>query len=329
MARSAVQLDRGSMTTAPTTRRSLSLVDLASLLYLGAVWGAAFLFFRIAAPEVGAVWAAEIRLLIGASILLVIAGRSTLDAVRRRPGTFLLVGALFSAVPFILISVAEVTLPAGFTSLLNAATPLFTAGIAIAFLGQRISGRVAAGLGVGVGAVLVLVGWSSFDTTPATLLAVAAGLGAPLNYAIAGNFVRARLADVGPLPLATGMLTAGAVVALPVAILSGPPAMPAADGIASLVAIGTLSTAFAWPVFFRVLRRTTATAASTATFIVPAFALTWGTLLLGEPVGPGLVLGFALILASLVLVLGIRPAVPSLPVRPVARLRAVMSATLR
>jgi drug/metabolite transporter (DMT)-like permease len=82
-------------------------------------------------------------------------------------------------------------------------------------------------------------------------------------------------------------------------------------------------------VFFRVLRRTTATAASTATFIVPAFALTWGTLLLGEPVGPGLVLGFALILASLVLVLGIRPAVPSLPVRPVARLRAVMSATLR
>ncbi|MFL5642482.1 MAG: EamA family transporter, partial [Chloroflexota bacterium] len=68
-----------------------------------------------------------------------------------------------------------------------------------------------------------------------------------------------------------------------------------------------LSTAVAWPIFFRVLRRTTPTAASTATFIVPAFALMWGSLVLAEPIGAGLLLGFALILASLMLVLGILP----------------------
>ena len=51
-------------------RPSFSIIDLGSLLYLGAVWGAAFLFFRIAAPQVGAVWAAEIRLAIGAAVLL-------------------------------------------------------------------------------------------------------------------------------------------------------------------------------------------------------------------------------------------------------------------
>jgi drug/metabolite transporter (DMT)-like permease len=251
------------------------------------------------------VWAAEIRLAIGAAILVLIAGASTLRVARGRVASFLIVGALFSAVPFTLISIATLTLPAGFTALLNAATPLFTAAIAVAFLGNQVSTRVVAGLAVGVLAVIVLVGWSPLEPGPKTLLAVAAGLGAPASYAVAGNFVRARLSDVPPLQLATGMLVGGAVVALPVALLSGAPGTPRLDAIVSLVAVGTLSTALAWPVFFRVLRRTTPTAASTVTFVVPAFALTWGGIVLGEHIGASLVVGFGLILVSLVLVLGI------------------------
>jgi drug/metabolite transporter (DMT)-like permease len=296
------------MTAQPSpSRRPLSIVDLGSLLFLGAVWGAAFLFLRIAAPEVGPVWAAEIRLAIGAAVLLVVAGRATARVVRDRVASFLIVGALFSAVPFTLISYATLTLPAGFTALLNAATPLFTAAIGVAFMGQQIGWRVAAGLAVGVVAVIVLVGVSPLEPGPTTILAVAAGLGAPASYAIAGNLVRARLAGVGATELATGMLTAGAVLALPVALLTGAPGMPATDGLISLVAVGTLSTAIAWPIFFRVLRRTTPTAASTVTFIVPAFALTWGSILLAEPIGIGLLVGFGLILVSLTLVLGIVP----------------------
>jgi drug/metabolite transporter (DMT)-like permease len=82
--------------------------------------------------------------------------------------------------------------------------------------------------------------------------------------------------------------------------------------------VGILSTALAWPVFFRVLRRTTPTAASTVTFIVPAFALTWGSIVLAEPVDAGLLVGFGLILVSLVLVLGIGPAVRPLVLRRAA-----------
>src|SRR6478735_8945891 len=315
-------VDHGAMhaPTAPA-RRSLSLVDLGSLLFLGAVWGAAFLFLRVASPEVGPVWAAEVRLVIGAAILLVVAGRSTLRVARGRMGTFLIVGALFSAVPFTLIAFATLTLDAGFTSLLNAATPLFTAAIAVAFMGQRISARVAAGLAVGVVAVIVLVGWSPLEPGVTTILAVAAGLGAPLSYAVAGNFARARLADIEPLEVATGMVTAGALVALPVALLSGVPHGLALDGAISLLAVGVLSTALAWPIFFRVLRQTTPTAASTATFIVPAFAIAWGSIVLAEPVGVGLLIGFGLILVSLVLVLGIKP-----PKRPSWRASSVVVA---
>ena len=294
-------------TTAPAARSPLSVVDFASLLFLGAVWGGAFLFLRIAAPEVGPAWAAEIRLAIGAAVLVAVAGPATFRIVRGRVTTFLIVGALFSTVPFTLIAIATVTLPAGFAALLNAATPLFTAVIAVAFMGQRISVRVAAGLALGVMAVVVLVGWSPLEPGATTALAIVAGLGAPMSYAVAGNFARARLADVEPLELATGMVTAGALVALPVALLSGTPGALRLDGAASLLAVGVLSTAVAWPIFFRVLRHTTPTAASTATFIVPAFAIAWGSIVLAEPVGLGLVVGFGLILVSLMLVLGITP----------------------
>src|SRR3954462_15330082 len=118
------------MTALPArTTRSLSILDFGSLLFLGAVWGAVFLFMRIAAPQAGPVWAADIRLLIGAAVLLAIAGRRTLAVVRGRVTSFLIVGALFSALPFTFIAIATVTLPAGISALLNAATPLFTAAI--------------------------------------------------------------------------------------------------------------------------------------------------------------------------------------------------------
>jgi drug/metabolite transporter (DMT)-like permease len=302
------------------SRRPLSFVDLGSLLYLGAVWGAVFLFMRIAAPQVGPVWAADIRLLIGAVVLVAIAGRRTLPIVRGRATSFLIVGALFSAVPFTFIAIATVTLPAGFAALLNAATPLFTAAIGMAFLGNRPSARLIAGLVVGVVAVIVLVGWSPLEPTMTTILAVAAGLGAPASYALAGNYVRAKMHDVEPTELATGMVTAGAVLALPVAILSGAPGTPNLEGIASLVGVGVLSTALAWPVFFRVLRHTSATAASTVTFIVPAFALAFAAIVLGEAVGPELVVGFGLILVSLSLALGIVPQVRVPLMARVARL---------
>jgi drug/metabolite transporter (DMT)-like permease len=284
---------------------------MSMLLFLGAVWGGAFLFFRIAGPEVGPIWAAEIRVVIGAAILALIAGRRTFEIARRRPRQFLIVGATFSAIPFSFIAFAALTLPTGFGALLNASTPLFTALLGVAILGQRLSTRTMSGLGIGLAAVFVLVGWSPLELGPELLLAVAAALGASLSYAIAGTYVRRSLSDVGGVELATGQLAFGALVLLPFAIASGAPGVPSHAGAVSLAILGSVSTALAWPIFFRVLSRNTPTVASTVTFIVPAFAIAWGGIVLGEPVGAGLVAGFGLILVSLVLVLGVKVPLPA------------------
>lgn len=292
-------------TTRRGAPRGVSAQDLGSLLFLGAVWGGAFLFLRIAAPQVGPLWAAEVRIGIAALILLAVAGPRTWRTARGRIGSFAVVGLLFSAVPFSLIAFGSLTLPAGFGALLNASTPLFTALVSAVWLGAHLGRRAMIGLGIGVAAVVVLVGWSPLPMSPETLVAVVAILGAAFSYALAGTFVRRRLHDVSGLELATGQLTTGALILLPFAIVGGAPGAAGPDAIGSLVAVAVLSTAAAWPVFFRVLQHTTPTAASTVTFIVPAFGIAWGAIFLAEPVGPSLVVGFGLVLVSLALVLNL------------------------
>jgi drug/metabolite transporter (DMT)-like permease len=124
-----------------------------------------------------------------------------------------------------------------------------------------------------------------------------------------------RRRDVRP----TTQLTAGAVLLLPVAVASGAPGTPSFGALVALVAVGTLSTALPWPIYMRLLSETTPTIASTVTFVVPAFAIAWGSMVLSEPIGPELVAGFGLVIVSLVLVTGIQVAIPPLDVR--SRLR--------
>ena len=253
----------------PTTARSVSLAHLVTLLFLGAVWGGSFLFLHVAGTEVGPVWAAEIRIAIGALVLLAIFGRRTWAVARPRLGTFLIAGAAFSAIPFSLIAISVQTLPVGLGAILNASTPLFTALLGIVWLGERMSIRLLVGLLTGFAAVALLVGWSPLDADLATLVAVAAALGAALSYAFAGTFVRRRLPGVGGTEIATAQLAAGALVLLPFAIATGAPGTPSPTGLLALLMVGTVSTALPWPIFFRLLGSTTATVASSVTFVVP------------------------------------------------------------
>ena len=301
------------MSQQPSSTSRVGIGDLASLVYLGAVWGAAFLFFRVASPEVGPVWTAEIRIALAGTMIGAFIGPRRLLALRPHTMKLAIVGATFSAIPFSLLAFATLTLPGSLASLLMATTPLFTAIVGAVWLRQGLSARVIAGLVIGFGTVVFLLGGNGTSAIgPATLAAFGAGLLAAFSYAIAGTYVRRSTGGIAPLDLAAGQLLSGAVVLLPVAILSGPPGALRLDGAVSLVLMALVSTALAWPLFFRVSARTNATVASTATFIVPLFGIVWGALILGEPIGPQLILSFALVLVSLVLVLPV----------PVAALRS-------
>jgi drug/metabolite transporter (DMT)-like permease len=290
--------------------RSLPASDLLLLLALGATWAAAFLLFRVASTDVGPVWAALGRIGIGALVLAVPFGRSTLALARGRVGSFFIVGTTFSAIPFTLLAVASLTLPVATGTLLNGMTPVFTVLVGAVALGQPISARVAVGLASGLGAIVVLVGWSPVELGPGSLLAAGAALGAAFSYAVAGTYARHRLPDVPAPQLATGMLAMGALLLVPIALLDGVPAAPSVGALTAIIVLAVPATAVAWPLFMTILRRSGATAASTVTFVIPGFGIAWGALLAGEAIGPEVVAGGTLVLVSLWLILGLPLRVP-------------------
>ncbi|MBI2734744.1 MAG: DMT family transporter, partial [Aquabacterium sp.] len=102
--------------------------DLIEMLFLAAVWGGSFLFLRVASPAIGPLGVAAFRVTGGAMLLLplVVLHRETADLRRHVPQ---LVGAavLSSILPFLGLSQASRSLPAGLLSILNATTPMWGA----------------------------------------------------------------------------------------------------------------------------------------------------------------------------------------------------------
>jgi len=112
--------------------------DFLILLFLAAVWGASFLFMRIAAPEFGPVPLIALRMTLAGLVLApVFLEKSARESFRAHWWQLLVSGVVGSAFSFILLSYASLTLSAGFTSLMNSSVPIFSAIIAAVWLGER------------------------------------------------------------------------------------------------------------------------------------------------------------------------------------------------
>ncbi len=278
----------------------------AALISLGALWGASFLFIRVAVPELGPFVLVALRVAF-AALTLAISARLLGRALKGRGlwPAFLFVGFVNTAVPFSLISGAEQYLTASLAAILNSTTVMFTALVAAVWLGDPLTGKKAFGIVLGTFGVAVLVGWDPLPLSPAVLLSVAAVLGASLCYGVGGVFTKKVFAGVPPLTLAVGQQTAAAGVMVPVAATDLPSQTPSLTAILCVLALAIPSTAVAYLLFFYLIEHAGPTSTSTVTLIVPVFGLIFGVAFLGEPVGWGTLVGLAIILCSVVLVTGI------------------------
>lgn len=284
--------------------------DLAALLTLAALWGASFLFMRIAAPEFGAVALAFVRVA-GASLLLLplLAWRGQTAALRRHWRPLLVVGVLNSALPFLCYALAALAITGGLSAIFNASAPLWAAVIAWLWLGQRPTRWRIAGLGLGFAGVCGLA-LGKADVLPgahgvSTALAIGAALGAAVLYGFAANYTRQRLADAPSLAVAAGsQLSATLALALP-ALLWWPRQPPGAGTWAAAAVLALVCTGAAYLLYFRLIARVGPTNAITVTFLVPVFAMLWGGLFLAEPVTAAMAVGGAAILAGTALATGL------------------------
>ena len=274
--------------------------DLVDLVLLGALWGAAFLFMRIAAPEFGPVPLIAVRVAIATVVLMpMVVWRGVHRALWPVAGPLLVIGAINTAIPFSLLAYAALTLPAGLSSTLNASVPLFGAVIGFAWLGARPSPLRVLGLLVGFAGVLVLA-WPRL-TAGNDWRAVVAALVATVLYGLAAHVTQRTLTGVPSLVVAAGSQVAATVMLVPLAVPLWPATSPSLQGWAAAVILGVGCTAAAYVVYFRLIARAGPTTAMAVTYLIPVFGVSWGALLLGERLGADALLGGVLVLTGVAL----------------------------
>jgi drug/metabolite transporter (DMT)-like permease len=284
------------------------------LLALAALWGASFLFMRVAVPEFGPIVLADARVAIAGTALLAYAlAVGTRPALRARWRDYLLLGTINAALPFSLLAAAELEIEASLAAVLNAMAPLCGALVAAVWLGQRVTRAAKAGLVLGVAGVALVVGLAPFTVDLEFVAAVVACLAAAFAYGVGANLVRVRFAGEPPLSIAIGQQVAAAVVLLP--LIPAVPLREAPDAVdlACLLALALGSTGIAYLLYFRLLAELGATGGMTVIFVVPVFGVLWGALFLDEAIHLGTVAGGAVILLSVWLITRTPAAAAPLP----------------
>ncbi len=284
----------------------MKALDLVELFALGALWGCSFLFMRVAVPEFGPVPLIGLRVATAALFLLpILVYRSSVDVLWQRPGDFAVVGLVNSAFPFTMFAYATLTLTAGYTAVINATAPLFTALVAFLWVGERLSRIAAGGLLVGLIGVIVLVQDQLRLDMGGAGLPIVAALAASLSYGIAGNHARICMSGVGSLQLAAGSQVAASLMLLPLCLVYWPAENPSLTAWLAVLALGILCTGIAYILYFRLLIRLGPARAVTVTYLVPLAAMIAGAIVLDETITASMLAGCGLILLGTGLATGL------------------------
>ncbi|MGY4308959.1 drug/metabolite transporter (DMT)-like permease [Bradyrhizobium sp. USDA 4369] len=268
------------------------------------LWSGSFIFNGLALKELPPLTLVLLRIVLAAGILLPVARLRGLGFPKGIAGwrPFFAVALFNNVVPFCLIVIGQTFITSGLAAILNATTPLFTIVVMAAAAEERLSARRAAGLILGLVGVVILRGGPGFDGS-AGGYGILFGLGASLSYGIAALLVRRHLAHSPPLATATFQLSASSVMILAVAAVVDQPwrlPLPGLQTWLAVIGLAALSTAFAYIVFFQILRRSGATNVTLVTLLIPLTTILLGSLVLGESIssreiGGALVIGSALL----------------------------------
>ena len=264
------------------------------------IWGIPYLLIKVAVSDISPVTLVFFRTLIGALILVPIAlARGNVGPALRQWRWIALYTAVEVALPWFLVSDAELRLSSSLTALLIAATPFV--GVLLGRLtgsADRFDARRLFGLVVGFVGVAVLVGLnvSVRDLGAAGEIGLVA-----IGYALGPFIISRKLADAPPIGVVAMSLVLPAIVYAPLGLSHLPAAMPSPHVLLAIGLLGVVCTALAFLLFFALIAEVGPVRATVITYVNPAVALALGVALLGEPLTIGAVVGFALILAGLFL----------------------------
>jgi drug/metabolite transporter (DMT)-like permease len=280
------------------------------LLLLSALWGASYLFIKLGVLEMEPAFMVMLRFWLAAAVLLTVlvvsVGRRAAAASLRAAGRHgIVLGLINAVIPFWLIAWGETHIDSGIAAIANSTVPIFVTLLAIRFRpSERARGQQMVGIVIGLVGVGVLVGvhpeggWWAIAGTLAVVLS-------SVFYAGSNLYTQTHLTGTRPIVTATAALTTAAIVILPFGLLQVPSELPSAKALGATAALGIFGTAIAYLVLYRMIEDYGASRTSFVTYLMPAFALFYGAVFLGEAVRATAVLGLLLILAGVALGSGV------------------------
>jgi len=277
------------------------------LVLLSALWGASFLFIRIASPALGPHVAAALRIGL-ATLTLVAIMRATREPWPWRHWRELTgLGTLTVALPFLLYAYAALHLPAGYSALLNTMVVPFGVLASAWMKEDTLSLRKWLGCACGFAGVALIVRLGPVEPSPTLLLAALACMSAAACYGVCTPWMKRATQRISPLAIAAGIHAAALVLLVPGAVWDWHQAQFTLPALLAVAVMGVVTSGLAYWLNLRVLSQISPVAAMSSAFMIPLFGVAWGSLFLGEPLGVGMLWGGALVLLATALVTGFNP----------------------
>jgi drug/metabolite transporter (DMT)-like permease len=266
---------------------------------LAALWGASYMFIKVALDDVSPFVVVWVRLVLAALVLLPIAHhRGALSELRPHLPTVLFLSIVQVAAPFLLITFGEKHIASSLAGILVASAPIFTALLAFRLdRAELATGWRLVGIMVGIVGVALLFG-VDLSGDSAALLGGLMVLLASLGYAIGPFEMKRRLQGVQPVGIAAATMTLAALLLTPVIPFVWPAHAPGFDTIASLFALGAGGTGVAFLIFYTLIAEVGPGRATVVAYIAPAFSVVYGVVLLDEAFTASTAAGLLLILGG-------------------------------
>jgi drug/metabolite transporter (DMT)-like permease len=278
------------------------------LVLLSAIWGGSFPLIRIAAPAFGPLPMACLRCAMAAVVLAVLMRVTRQAWPARGAWRGMAVLSLLTVVaPFVFYNWAGLVIPAGYSAVLNAMTPLFGVLAGAVFREERLTGPKLAGCAVGLLGVALLVRLGPVRPDWPILLGVLACIAASACYGFGAILMKRATMAHQPLPASAAVHVAGALILLLPAAAASPSVHWRPDALIALTVLGTVTSGFMYWISMRLMREIPASAATSSAFLIPMFGVSWGALFLGEQFTLGMLPGIALVLVACALVTGFNP----------------------
>lgn len=276
------------------------------LTLLASIWGASFLLTRVSVGELGPLPLTFLRLgTASLMLLLLMTVYGQWVQLRYYWRHILVIGIISTCLPFVLIAITTLYSSAGFAAILNSFAPIFSAVIGWLWLKEYLSWPAIIGIVLSCVGVLVMVTDTDSISAGFKLLPILTGLGATLLYALTGNYSRKFVHGVSPLVVATGSQCFATLCLAPAALMTWPDQAVSTTVWISVFTLGTLCTGFALLMYFHLLGRIGVANTMLVTYMVPVFAMLWGSIFLQEAITFKMILGAAFILSGITLTTGL------------------------